>query len=153
MTKLQRRIVLNFVVVIVVTLAAVFGMVELKDWVNHLEATRAMENLGRIVSEYKQKNGSVPPESYVDGIRRSLEGQARLGHLCYRARWIELDSPPDTILAYVTEGKTFSLFFHPQAILLQLNGQVECMNISDFDKQLARQQKPIELEMTPKQAP
>jgi len=72
-------------------------MVELKNWVNRSEAMRAMEHLGSLIASYRQKNGSVPPQSYVDAMKKSLEGQARLGNLQYRARWIEFNSPPDTI--------------------------------------------------------
>ena len=104
MNKLQKRILANFVVVMLITAAAVVGMVELKNQVNRSEAMRAMESLGRVVSDYKQKNGSVPPESYVDGIIKTFEGQPRLGNLNYRARWITFDSPPDTILAYAIEN-------------------------------------------------
>ena len=144
MNKLQKQILANFAVVMVITVAAVVGMVELKNTVNRSEAMRAMENLGRVVSDYKQKNGSVPPESYVDGVKGSLQGQIRLGNLHYRARWIEFDSPPDTILAYVR--KDFgSLFFRPGAIVLRFDGRVQWMDKPDFDKMLARQQSPLEV--------
>ena len=149
MTKLQKRILANFVVVMIITVAAVVGMVELKNQVNCSEATRAMESLGRVVSDYKQKNGSVPPESYVDGIIKTFEGQPRLGNLNYRARWIRFDSPPDTILAYAREDYR-SLFFRPGVIVLRFDGRVEWMDKASFDKLIAGQQTPMELEMTPK---
>ena len=149
MTKLQKRILANFVVVMIITVAAVVGMVELKNQVNCSEATRAMESLGRVVSDYKQKNGSVPPESYVDGIIKTFEGQPRLGNLNYRARWIKFDSPPDTILAYAREDYR-SLFFRPGAIVLRFDGRVEWMDKASFNKLIAGQQTPMELEMTPK---
>ena len=149
MTKLQKRILANFVVVMIITVAAVVGMVELKNQVNCSEATRAMESLGRVVSDYKQKNGSVPPESYVDGIIKTFEGQPRLGNLNYRARWIRFDSPPDTILAYAREDYR-SLFFRPGVIVLRFDGRVEWMDKASFDKLIASQQTPMELEMTPK---
>jgi len=149
MTKLQKRILANFVVVMIITVAAVVGMVELKNQVNCSEAMRAMESLGRVVSDYKQKNGSVPPESYVDGIIKTFEGQPRLGNLNYRARWIKFDSPPDTILAYAREDYR-SLFFRPGAIVLRFDGRVEWMDKASFNKLIAGQQTPMELEMTPK---
>ena len=149
MNKLQKRILANFVVVLLVTATAVVGMVELKNLVNRSEAMRAMESLGRVVSDYKQKNGSIPPESYVDVIIKSLEGQLRLGNLCYRAQWIAFDSPPDTILAYAIKNYR-SLFSRPGAIVLRFDGRVEWMDKASFDKLIAGQQTPMELEMAPK---
>jgi hypothetical protein len=149
MNKPQKRILANFVVVMVVTATAVVGMVELKNLVNRSEAMRAMESLGRVVSDYKQKNGSIPPESHVDGIIKSLEGQLRLGNLRYRAQWIAFDSPPDTILAYARKNYR-SLFSRPGAIVLRFDGRIEWMDKASFDKLIAGQQTPMELEMTPK---
>jgi len=149
MNKLQKRILANFAVVMVVTATAVVGMVELKNLVNRSEAMRAMESLGRVVSDYKQKNGSIPPESHVDGIIKSLEGQLRLGNLRYRAQWIAFDSPPDTILAYARKNYR-SLFSRPGVIVLRLDGRIEWMDKASFDKLIAGQQTPMELEMTPK---
>ena len=149
MTKLQKRILANFVVVLMITTMAVVGMVELKNIVNRSEAMRAMESLGRVVSDYRQKNGSVPSESYVDGIIKTFEGQPRLGNPNYRARWIKFDSPPDTILAYTRVGYR-SLFSRPGAIVLRFDGRIEWMDKANFDKLLAGQQTPLELEMTPK---
>lgn len=149
MNKLQKQILANFVVVMVVTATAVVGMVELKNIVNRSEAMRAMESLGRVVSDYKQKNGSIPPESHVDGIIKSLEGQLRLGNLCYRAQWIAFDSPPDTILAYARKNYR-SLFSRPGAIVLRFDGRIEWMDKASFDKLIAGQQTPMELEMTSK---
>jgi len=149
MNKLQKRILANFAVVMVVTATAVVGMVELKNLVNRSEAMRAMESLGRVVSDYKQKKGSIPPESHVDGIIKSLEGQLRLGNLCYRAQWIAFDSPPDTILAYARKNYR-SLFSRPGAIVLRFDGRIEWMDKASFDKLIAGQQTPMELEMTPK---
>ncbi|MGA2070099.1 MAG: hypothetical protein ABSG97_02015 [Sedimentisphaerales bacterium] len=149
MTKLQRQILVNFVVVTIITGAAVVGMVELKNQVNRSEAMRAMESLGQVVSAYKQKNGSIPPESYVDGIIKSFEGQLRLGDLHYRAQWIAFDSPPDTILAYVRKNY-HSLFFRPGAIVLRFDGRTEWINKATFDKLIASQQMPMEREMAPK---
>jgi len=149
MNKLQKQILANFAVVTVVTATAVVGMVELKNLVNRSEAMRAMESLGRVVSDYKQKKGSIPPESHVDGIIKSLEGQLRLGNLRYRAQWIAFDSPPDTILAYARKNYR-SLFSRPGAIVLRLDGRIEWMDKANFDKLIAGQQTPMELEMAPK---
>ena len=111
MNRRQIRILINFAFVAVVTIMAVAGMVEMKNWINRSEAMRAMEQLAEVVDNYRQKNGYVPPESYVAGLKETLEGQIRLGELRYRARWIKFDSPPDTILAYVR--KNYHSFFSP----------------------------------------
>jgi len=149
MNKKQKQILANFAVVIAVTIAAVIGMVEMKNGVNRSEATRAMEQLGRVVTDYRQKYGSIPPESYVDGVKKSLEGQVRLGNLQYRARWIKFDSPPDTVLTYVTKDY-HSLFFRPGAIVLRFDGRIEWMDKKEFEKLLDNQQSATEREMTPK---
>jgi hypothetical protein len=148
MNKRQRWIVANFAGVIVITVASVIGMVELKNRVNHSEATRAMEHLWRVVSDYKQKNGSIPPQSYIDGVKEVLEGKARIGNLQYRALGIQVDSPPDTILAYVIK-EYHSLFFRPEAIVLRLNGRVEWMDKQQFEQLLSSQQTPLELQLSP----
>jgi hypothetical protein len=148
MNKRQKWVLVNFAVVTVVTIMAAVGMVELKNWVNRSEAMRAMEQLGRVVGDYKQKHGSVPPESYVDGIKESLEGQIRLGNLHYRAQWIEFDSPPDTILAYVRKNYG-SLLFRPGAIVLRFDGRVQWIDKPGFDELLARQQNPMEVKDAP----
>ncbi len=149
MNKLQKRILTNFIFVTIITGAAVIGMVELKNQVNRSEAMRAMQSLGQVVSDYKQKNGSVPPESYVDGIIKTFEGQPRLGNPNYRARWIKFDSSPDTILAYARVDYR-SLFSRPGTIVLRLDGRIEWIDKASFDKLIASQQTPMEREIMPK---
>ena len=65
MNRFQKRILINFVFVTAASLAAAFVMFELKNWANLSEAMRAMKQLSKIVAYYKQKNGSVPPKSYI----------------------------------------------------------------------------------------
>ncbi|MGA2678502.1 MAG: hypothetical protein ABSF37_04265 [Sedimentisphaerales bacterium] len=148
MNRQQKWVLTNFALVILITAAAVLGMIELKNWVNRSEATRAMEQLQKAVMEYRGKNGSVPPESYVDGIIKTFAGEPRLGNLNYRARWITIDSPPETILAYVNKDY-HSFFSHPGVIVLQYDGRIEWMDKASFDKLLSPQQTRMELEMTP----
>ena len=147
MNKKQKQILANFAIVIAVTIAMVSGMVEMKNGVNRSEAMRAMEQLGRTVDDYRQKHGSIPPESYAESIKASLEGQVRLGNLQYRSRWIQFDSPPETILAYVTKNY-HSLFFRPGVIVLRLDGRAEWMDKKEFETLLASQQSVLEREMT-----
>ena len=49
MPKQQRKILINFITVIIVTIVAVFAMYSLKEWVNRSEGMRAMEQLGQKV--------------------------------------------------------------------------------------------------------
>lgn len=132
--------------VIVVTAVTVVAMINFRDWVNRSEAMLAMEQLGQEVLEYRRENGSVPPESYVDSIKRSLEGHVRLGSLQYRALWIDFESDPDEILAY-TEKRYRSLLVGEGFIVLRLNGLVEWMDRREFETLLAQQQSPMEIEM------
>jgi len=146
MNKRQKQILANFAVVIAVTAAAVTAMVELKNCINRSEAIRAMEHLGRMVLQYREKNGAVPAETYVTAVKQNLQGAVRLGELHYRARWIELDSPADEILAY-SQKKYHSLLFRTGYVVLMLDGRVEWMSRKTFEPLLASEQSPLEIEM------
>jgi len=143
MNKRQKWALIKFTAVVLITVGSVAVIAELKNGVNRAETIRAMEHLGKIVSDYKQKNGYVPPESFVDNLKESLVGQARLGNLNYRARWLDADSSPDTILAFAKRGSN-SLFFKPEVIVLLYDGKVQRMEEESFDKMFAAQQKPEE---------
>ena len=145
MNRRQKNILINFITVIVITAAAVVAMVNFKDWVNRSEAMRAMEQLGQIVLQYRKDHGSVPPESYVNAIKENLQGYVRLGHLQYRAQWLDFDSSPDEILAYT--GKKYRSLIGKGFIVLRLDGQVEWMDREHFKTLLAQQQSPGEIEM------
>jgi len=149
MNKRQKAILINFITVIVITVIAVVVMINFKDWVNRSEAMRAMEHLGREVLKYREKCGSVPPESYVERIRENLQGHVRLGNLHYRARWIGFESTPDVILAYA-ERNYRSLLLGSGFIVLRLDGRVEWMEKQEFEKLLAQQQSPMEIQMLQK---
>jgi hypothetical protein len=104
-----------------------------------------MEQLAKMVADYKQKNGSVPSKSYIEGLKMKLEGQVRMGRLHYRARWIGFDSPPDTVLAYVKKDYR-SIFIKSGVIVLRFDGRIEWMDKTSFDKLYARQKDPMEEE-------
>jgi hypothetical protein len=146
MNRRQKAILRNTTTVIVVTAIAVIAMINLKNWVNRSESMRAMEDLGRIVSQYRGKYSCVPSESYVDGIKEELEGHARLGKMIYRAQWIDFESKPDAILAY-TEQPYSSWLFGKQHIVLRLDGRVEWMDKREFEALLAKQQSSQEIEL------
>ena len=143
MNRRQKDVLINFVVVITITVVVVIGIINFKDWINRSEARRAMEHLGQIALKYRQEHGTVPPEFHVERIKTTLEGHARLGKLTYRARWIELDSTPDEILAYIRKDYS-SLLFSAGYLVLRLDGRVEWMGAEEFEKLLAQQQSPME---------
>ena len=146
MNERQKAILRDTTTVIAITAIAVVAMINLKNWVNRSEAMRAMEHLGRIVLQYREKYGSVPPESYIDRIKEELEGHVRLGKVIYRAQWIDFESTPDEILAY-TESPYSSWLFGKKHIVLRLDGRVEWMDKRELDTLLAQQQTSQELEM------
>jgi len=145
----QKSILINIISVITITFIAVVAMINLKDWVNRSEAMRAMEHLGEIVLQYRAEKGSVPPQSYVDSIKTNLKGHARLGDLQYRALWIDFDSTPDDVLAYV-EKKYHSLILSSGFIVLRLDGRVEWMQKQQLDVLLAQQQSRMGIQTLPK---
>ena len=146
MNKRQKSILLNGATVITFTVVAVLALINFKDWVNQSESIRAMEHLGRIVLQYRQGRGAVPPESYVNGIKAELEGHTQLGKINYRARWIHFDSKPEEVLAY-TEKKYNSFLFSPGYVVLHLDGRVEWMDKEKFDIILPESERQKELEM------
>ena len=146
MNRRQKTILKNTATVIFVTSIAVVAMINLKNWVNRSESMRAMEDLGRIVSQYRGKYGSIPSESYIDRIKEELEGHVRLGKVIYRAQWIDFESTPDEILAY-TERPYSSWLFGRKHIVLRLDGRVEWMDKREFETLLAQRQSSQELEI------
>ncbi len=146
MNRRQRNIIINFVSVIVITVVAVLALINFRDYINWSESMQAMNQLSRIVLNYRKAHGSVPSESYINDVTEELQGKVRLGQIIYRARWLDFDAPPDEILAYVKK-KHNSLFVHNGYIVLRLDGQVEWMEPKEFEELLAKQQKPIEKEL------
>lgn len=146
MNKRQKSILLNFATVTTITMIAVVGMVNLKDWINRSESIRAMEHLSRIVLQYRKNNGSIPPKSYIDEIKANLEGRAQLGEINYRARWISFESTPDEILAYAEKDYGSSLL-RDGYVVLRLNGHVEWISKQEFDTLLPESEREMEFEM------
>jgi hypothetical protein len=143
MNKRQKSIVRDFILVIVVTTAAVVGLVNFKDYINRTEAMRAMEQLGQMVLRYREVHGSVPAQFYVDEVKKELEGSARLGALKYRARWFKFGATGDFILAYTRKDYGGSILGGGY-IVLRLDGRVEWMKKKEFEALLDSQQSPEE---------
>ena len=151
MKKRQKSMLIEVIVVVTITTLAVLAMINFKDYVNKSEATKSFHQLSGIIKDYKEKYGSIPPESYLQQIKDDLQGSLRLGGLQYRSRWIDFDSPPDTILAY-TERNFRSPFVDSGYVVLKLNGQVQWMEKKEFEQILATQQTPQEIESLKKEA-
>lgn len=149
MNKRQKVILIEFITVMLVTTVAVVAMINVKDWVNRSEAMRAMKQLSERVREHRKVYDSIPPESYVDNIKESLEGHVRLGNLQYRARWIDFESTADEILAYAERNHPSSLL-KDGFVVLRLDGRVEWMGKQEFEKILALQQSREEIEILQK---
>lgn len=149
MNKPQRKILINFIFVILITILAIIGMINFKDWISHTESMRAMDNLSDLVFQYREKQGLVPSDSYMESIKTTLPGLVRLGEINYRARWIDFESTKDEILAYV-EKDYHSFIIKDGYIVLFLSGSVEYKPREEFEALLAKQQTPIEIEMTNK---
>lgn len=143
MNKRQRALLIESLFVLIATAAAVVGMMQLKDYVNRSEAMRAMTQLGQRVLEYRNQYGSLPPQSFVDDIKGDVEGAVRMGNVNYRARWIGLDAPGDTILAY-SQKRLPSSFLKDGYVVLRLDGSVEWMPTKPFAALFARQRTPTE---------
>ncbi len=146
MNKRQKAILVKFGLVIVATVIAIAAMVNFKDWVNHTEAVRAMEQLSELVLQYRENHGSVPPESYIDDVKEKLMGSVRIGDLKYRARWISLGCSADEVLAYVKRSYN-SFILEDGFIVLKFDGRVEYIGVKQFTAILAEQQSPAEVEM------
>ncbi len=146
MNKYQRRVIVKAVVVVLVTTFFVVGMSEFKNVVNRSEAMRAMEDLGQKILTYRKEHGTIPPQNYLNRIRETLPGHARLGNLHYRARWIGFEADDKDILAYAPKGYN-SLLTGSGAIFLTLDGQVQWMDKSEFQSLLEKQQSQLEKEL------
>jgi hypothetical protein len=149
MTKRQKIISAKFISVLVITAAAAFTMLNVKDFTNRREGMNAMTQLGEQIREYKKSRGSLPSESYVEDARLKLAGAVRLGAVRYRAIWLTYDSAPDTILAYI-EKRYHSLFLDSGYIVMRLDGTVEWMEKIPFETRLAEQQSLEEIKTTQK---
>jgi type II secretory pathway pseudopilin PulG len=143
MNRRHRALLTESAIVLIATVAAVIGMMQLKDYVNRSEAMRAMTQLGDRVLEYRKQYGSLPPQSFVDNIKGEVEGAVHMGNLNYRARWIGLDAPDDTVLAY-SQKKLPSSFLKDGYAVLRLDGTVEWLPTRQFVTLFARQRTPTE---------
>ncbi len=139
MNRRKKAILLESTVVLTITVMAVLAMIIFKDKTNQREALLAMQQLGAKILEYRQEYGVIPPESVVENIRPSIQGNARLGTLHYRARWIGLDAKDSEILAY-TRKHYRSPLVDNGTLVLYLDGRVSWLTPHEFQILLDHQQ-------------
>lgn len=139
MNRRKKAILWESTAVLTITVVAVLAMVVFKDKTNQREAVLAMQQLGAKILAYRQKYGAIPPENVVDNLRPSIQGNARLGTLYYRARWIGLDAKGSEILAY-TYKRYRSPLVHNGTLVLYLDGRVSWLTPHEFQILLNHQQ-------------
>jgi len=143
MNRREKAVVVKMVSVTVFTIILVVTFANFKDIVNRSEAMRAFEAVGENVLQYRKTNGHLPPKSYVDEVRKGVEGSVRLGNLNYRALYITIGAKPDEIVLYT--GKNYkSLFVSNGYIVLRLSGQVEWMDVQSFEEELMSRKNLLE---------
>jgi len=152
MKKRQKSMLKEVIIVVTITTLAVLAMVNFKDYINKSEALKSMNELSTIIKSYREKYRTSPPESYIEQVKDNLQGSLRLGGVEYRSRWIDFDSPPETILAYA-ERNYRSPFVTSGFVVLTLDGQVQWMGTEEFEQIFATQQKPQEMELLKKTYP
>jgi hypothetical protein len=145
MDKAQKRLAVNLVSSVVIIAIFIFAFANFKDYVNKAEAMRAFNKLGQKIVEYRNQHGLLPSESEIAGLKENIEGSARMGTIHYRAQWIGIDSPPETIVAY-TKKSYHALVVESGFVVLRLDGQVQYIPTEEFEKILAKQQTMAEAE-------
>jgi hypothetical protein len=148
MNKAQKQLLTNLVCTAIVIVAFIFGFGNFKDYVNKSEAIRAFNQLGQEVLKYRTQTGQLPSESTIASLKEQLEGSARVGNIEYRAQYISIDSPPDTIVAYT--DKEYNWLIKSGFVVLLLDGRVLYLSPKEFNALLAKQQTAYEAEQMKK---
>ena len=109
MNRRKKKLLTNFILVLIITIGLAVLMANVRNSINRSEAVRSLELLGAEILKYRQQYGSLPSESYIENARKNLR-IVRLGHIHYRAQWIDFGAEShSTILAYTT--MPFKKFF------------------------------------------
>ena len=148
MNKRQKAILVEVATVLVITLIAVLAMINFKDYINRSEAQVAMQQLGKLVVEYRQQQGREPSESVIRREMDSIKGAVRLTGLVYRGLWIDdFEAEPNDILAYCVKNFPASLLDDGYVVLM-FDANTVWMGKAEFEELLAEQQTEVEIEMT-----
>jgi type II secretory pathway pseudopilin PulG len=138
MNRRQRALLIESLIVVGVALVAITALINLKDWTNRREALRAMANISQQVQTYEREHGSIPTPDYIDSLKESAPGRARLGKLKYPVLSTEQNSPDSAILAY-TQQRYRSFLIHSGYVVLFRNGQVSWMLPEQFQSVFTEQ--------------
>jgi hypothetical protein len=141
---MQKRLMINLATTAVIIAVFIFAFANFKDYVNKTEAIRAFNQLGQKILDYRKQHGTLPSESAIAGLKEEIEGSVRIGKIYYRAQWISIDSPPQTIVAYAE--KKYSSFIESGFVVLLLDGQVQYLPVEQFKEVLEKQQTMAEAE-------
>jgi hypothetical protein len=131
----KKRLMIDVALVLVITAAAVVGMIHFKDYINRREARLAMEQLGEKILAYRETQGALPPEETVQTLMDQVAGRARLGRFTYRAPWITPESKTDALLAF-TQQDYESLLVSDGYIILRLDGTVQWLDAQQFNNDI-----------------
>jgi hypothetical protein len=144
MNKKQKSLVANLTSTVVIVVLFIFCFGNFKDYINKREAIRGFNQLGQKILDYRKHYGQLPSESSVESLREQVEGGARVGNIIYRAQFISIDSPPDTIVAYA--DKNYNWFVKSGFVAILLDGRVLYLAPKEFNDLLAKQQTTYEAE-------
>lgn len=128
----------NLISTVVIISLFIFGFGNFKDFINKREAIRGFNQLGEKIIDHRKHSGQLPGESSIESLREQVEGAARVGVIRYRAQWIGIDSPPNTIVAYAE--KEYDWLIGSGVVVLLLDGQVLYLAPKEFNKLLSQQQ-------------
>jgi hypothetical protein len=145
----QKAILIEVATVIIITLIAVIGMINFKDYINRSESISAMQQVGQIVAEYRRQHNRVPSESMFLREMSNIKGAVRLPGMVYRGLWIDLEAEPNDILAYAKKNYPASLL-DDGYVVLRFDADTVWMGRDDFEALLNEQQSEVEKEMTRK---
>jgi hypothetical protein len=148
MNKAQKQLLTNLIGTAIVIGAFIFGFGNFKDYVNKSEAIRAFGQLGQEVLKYRNQTGQLPSEAVIANLKEQLEGSPRMGTIEYRAQYISIDSPPDTIVAYT--DKQYNWLIKSGFVVLMLDGRVLYLSPNEFKGLLEKQQTAFEAEQIKK---
>lgn len=147
MDRRQKAILIEVALVLIVTLIAVIGMINFKDYINRSESIKVMQQGGRTVAEYRRQHNRVPSESIFLREMRKIKGAARLPGVVYRGLWIDMEAEPNDILAYAKKNYPASLL-DDGYVVLKVDANAVWMDGDEFEALLAEQQSEVEIEMT-----
>jgi hypothetical protein len=148
MNKAQKQLLTHLTGTAIVIAIFIFGFGNFKDYVNKSEAVRAYRQLGQEVLKYRNQTGQLPSEATIANLKEQLEGSARVGNIEYRAQYISIDSPPDSIVAY--SEKNYRWLVKSGFVVLLLDGRVLYMSPKEFNGLLTKQQTAFEAEQIKK---